>query len=531
MKQKIIQLTTIAIITLVASFFSLYALYNYLPISLLGSQDEQSFGSTITTINASDTLKNSRTTINDNFTSLNNGKIETTATTSSYFTSFPNLATIGTISSGTWNGTTIGVPYGGTGRTSLTQYSVLLGNGTNGISTTSAGTDGQVLAYSSTSTPYWATVGVNQADNYSWTGTHSFAGTTTFTGITTGINKFGGTGADGALNVTTGTTTLNLASSSYFVKNYTSINISAGAALAFGTSSATGTVIHLKSSGACTIAGTIYAVGNGASGGAGSGTGGVDSTVGYNSGHIIDDATTHAGQPTTSGGTVGGTAGTVLLLKRLYAVNGASTLGMRAMLVTPGSGGAGGAGAVTATLGGSGGAGGSGGGSVILECNSGLTFSGTVNVSGTNGTAGESKSGNATSVVGGSGGGGGSAGMFVALYNGSGSISGTVISSGGNGGAGGDATHTGGGSTASCNNGASGGGAGSFNGAGGAGKSSLGAATSNDNGTAGDNASGAGAGGGGGTGARRVTDGSQTGGAGGSGVAGMSYIISVNTYF
>jgi hypothetical protein len=41
--------------------------------------------------------------------------------------------------------------------------------------------------------------------------------------------KFGGTGADGALNVTSGTTTLNLGQ----VYNYTTINVSAGATLTF----------------------------------------------------------------------------------------------------------------------------------------------------------------------------------------------------------------------------------------------------------------------------------------------------------
>jgi hypothetical protein len=40
---------------------------------------------------------------------------------------------LGTITSGTWNGSTLGVEYGGTGQTSLTSNSILTGNGTSGI--------------------------------------------------------------------------------------------------------------------------------------------------------------------------------------------------------------------------------------------------------------------------------------------------------------------------------------------------------------------------------------------------------------
>lgn len=44
-----------------------------------------------------------------------------------------DLHVTGNVASGTWNGTTIGVPYGGTGQVSLTSNAVLLGNGTSGI--------------------------------------------------------------------------------------------------------------------------------------------------------------------------------------------------------------------------------------------------------------------------------------------------------------------------------------------------------------------------------------------------------------
>ena len=41
-----------------------------------------------------------------------------------------NITTVGTITSGTWNGSTIMVPYGGTGNTTFTAYSVILGGAT-----------------------------------------------------------------------------------------------------------------------------------------------------------------------------------------------------------------------------------------------------------------------------------------------------------------------------------------------------------------------------------------------------------------
>ena len=46
-----------------------------------------------------------------------------------------SITTVGTITTGTWNGTTIGVPYGGTGVTSLASGEYVLGNGTGGLTT------------------------------------------------------------------------------------------------------------------------------------------------------------------------------------------------------------------------------------------------------------------------------------------------------------------------------------------------------------------------------------------------------------
>ena len=74
---------------------------------------------------------------------------------------------------------------------------------------------------------------------------------------------FGGDGSDGALNVTSGTTTLTRSK----VFNYSSINISAGAILTVNTTYNTESLMILCS-GNCVIDGTINLVGLGGNGGA-----------------------------------------------------------------------------------------------------------------------------------------------------------------------------------------------------------------------------------------------------------------------
>ena len=64
---------------------------------------------------------------------------------SATYTGQSSITTLGTISTGTWNGSTITVAYGGTGATTFTSNGVLLGNGTDAVSATAAGTADQVL--------------------------------------------------------------------------------------------------------------------------------------------------------------------------------------------------------------------------------------------------------------------------------------------------------------------------------------------------------------------------------------------------
>lgn len=56
-----------------------------------------------------------------------------------------SITTLGTIGTGTWNGSTIGVAYGGTGATTLTNHGVLIGQGTSAIAATATGSSGQIL--------------------------------------------------------------------------------------------------------------------------------------------------------------------------------------------------------------------------------------------------------------------------------------------------------------------------------------------------------------------------------------------------
>jgi len=63
------------------------------------------------------------------------------------------------ISSGTWNGDTVSVSYGGTGTTTLTSKGLLIGNGTSSIYTTSAPSGGQIIVGNASGIPSFVTMG------------------------------------------------------------------------------------------------------------------------------------------------------------------------------------------------------------------------------------------------------------------------------------------------------------------------------------------------------------------------------------
>lgn len=68
--------------------------------------------------------------------------------------SYTGITGVGTITVGTWNGSTVNVGYGGTGIVSATLNGVVFGSGGNAaLQVTAAGTEGQVLTASSTGIP------------------------------------------------------------------------------------------------------------------------------------------------------------------------------------------------------------------------------------------------------------------------------------------------------------------------------------------------------------------------------------------
>lgn len=352
------------------------------------------------------------------------------------------------------------------------------------------------------------------ANNLNVSGTSALA-TTTINGVNV-APKFGGSGSDGALNITSGTTTVDLAGAAVVEKNYTSINISSGASLSFSNPASAGTVVVLRSQGAITIAGNIT-LNTGAGGGAAV-AGNTNGNPGGQS-YDIEDTGTHngAGGTTNSTGTGGaaGAAGAALTAVNIANPYSTSTsyFYRRNIMIVSGSGGASGAGASSGT---GGAAGGRGGGGLLIEAGSTWNFTGIINDNGTSGSTSAP-----SSVNGDGGGGGGGGGQVVVLYNTLTASSGSVTNAGGNGGNG-SATTAGG--SARGGGGGGGGGAGvTF--AGGAAGAGANSGNTGANGAAGSGPTG----GSGGTGSAGTSN-SGGGGGGGGGGSGAS-VIAKNLWF
>ena len=298
--------------------------------------------------------------------------------------------------------------------------------------------------------------------------------------------KFGGTGADGALSITSGTTTIDLTGLAVFVKNYSSISITGTGALAFSNPHANGTVIVLKSTGNVTLTSSA-AIGIDLRSLGASATNVGRGLVGFANGGLANS---------TGGGVkIGGTG---------YIVD----LSHRAKCIKVGCGAGGGAGGNYAG-GDAGGAGGRGGGGLYIECAGALNFASpfvinATGVAGGNGTANNS-----------GGGGGGGGGTVLMLYGSLTANTGTISA---NGGVGGNSVNTTGGSAgvANQNNNASGGQGGS--------------AYNASYGGGGSGGAGAGCGGYGGTGGNGQNSSGYYGGAGGGG-GGGGYLIEQNLEF
>jgi len=318
--------------------------------------------------------------------------------------------------------------------------------------------------------------------------------------------KFGGTGADGALSITSGTTTLDAGNANVFIKNYTSISITGTGELDFSNPATDGTIVILKATGDVTITSSATAAidlrGMGAAGSVR--TAGQSSQEGTSPyGLLFTTSTPQGGAAST---VTGGAAGGAFTSSIFYSTSADRVRYRRSIMLTPGAGGASGDGSSGSPTPG---AGGRGGGALIIECAGSLNFTGTINSSGSDGTASSGVGGSNASA---GAGGGGAAGMVIIMYNSQTAVSGTITASGGAGGTSQAGTGT------TDNGGGGGGGAGSVVAAGGAGGSV---------GNAGSAAAGLGAGGGGGGG----RDGAGAGFAGGAGGGSMGGVLIENTIF
>jgi hypothetical protein len=273
---------------------------------------------------------------------------------------------------------------------------------------------------------------------------------------------FGGTGADGALTVSSGTTNFDLAGASYFEKNFTSISITGTGAVTFTNPSAAGTKIIFKSQGAVTITTSatraIDLRNLGATGGAGAaagtGTSGTNATnwiaglVGGGNGGGpgaagADGAGGAGGSSASNAGTAGGGGGGGAAGGSPGSTAYFNSLSAQYILAysRPGAGGGGGGSGNNGAL--TGGNGSRGAGSLDIECNGALNYTGTIDATGAAGANGASGGGR------GSGGGGGGAGGTVVILatsitansgttNVGGGAGGTVSAAAGAGGAGAD---------------------------------------------------------------------------------------------
>jgi len=136
--------------------------------------------------------------------SANNTIIEDTfnsiigTTTNTTITSIANLATIGTITSGTWNADVIATLYGGTGSTTWPSANTLIyASSTNAMLGVPIGTAGQSLQLvnvggSAGLVPQWQTASINQTSEYDFTGDFSAHASTTWNTATEVASSFFG---------------------------------------------------------------------------------------------------------------------------------------------------------------------------------------------------------------------------------------------------------------------------------------------------------------------------------------------------
>jgi len=192
--KKLYEILITSIVSSLIVFGVFFYVWNYVSfgsLSFLNINGEPLIGTTLTDMQSTDTMSDFPTLYNANNLALNNGKIEVSSTSIASITTLSNLVSIGTITTGVWNGTAIGVAYNGTGTTSPTSNMVMLGNGSSGFKVVVGfGTSGQFLTSNGAgNAPTWQTSAVNLSDYYNWTGGHYFNASTTLNATTTILNN------------------------------------------------------------------------------------------------------------------------------------------------------------------------------------------------------------------------------------------------------------------------------------------------------------------------------------------------------
>ena len=120
---------------------------------------------------------NNLLTLSNNSLTIN-GTLQTGAITAPSSVNTINGLVIngGNITTGSWNGSVITVPYGGTGTNTLTNHGIVVGSGADALRTLSLGTNGQILIGQSGSDPSFATLSGDIA-SISTSGSVAFANT------------------------------------------------------------------------------------------------------------------------------------------------------------------------------------------------------------------------------------------------------------------------------------------------------------------------------------------------------------------
>ena len=246
------------------------------------------------------------------------------------------------------------------------------------------------------------------------------------------LGTFGGDGSDGALSISSGTTTISLGNAAVVVKNYTSISITGTGKLAFSNPNTNGTFIILKSQGNVTITSSATCIDASNMGAAGGAAATATGTIKAGNAGTSGPSNLFKNNNGTGAGTANGAVGTGGAVASFLYTSVSQVLNKYPTAFVGAGGGSGNANngpdpGNTATSG----AGGTGGGCLIIECGGAWNFttSNGISVAGQNGGNGSVTGANRAS-----GGGGGGGGYCLVLYKTLTSNSGTIVVSGGTGG-------------------------------------------------------------------------------------------------